>query len=270
MLKGISQFFRYIGNAIRFNQLPKDQKKLVFYSEGKNYWIYLESLVENFLSISDTPVCFISSSDEDPGLLLQHPNYQTFVIGEGYVRDWFFANMDTQLMVMTMPDLNQYQVKKSKNKVHYVYVQHSLVSFHMVYRTGAFDYYDSIYCAGPHHLLEMKAIIEKYNLPPKSLIKHGYSRLDAIIEEAKKRPKKEKVDKAPIHVLVAPSWGPQGMIESGMGERIVDHLLSNGFQATLRPHPKTLKFAKGKVDLIAAKHTETSLFSSESNVVGQD
>ena len=36
--------------------------------------------------------------------------------------------------------------KKSKNKVHYVYIQHSLVSLHMAYREGAFDHYDYILC----------------------------------------------------------------------------------------------------------------------------
>ena len=30
---------------------------------------------------------------------------------------------------MTMPDLHNYQIKRSSHKVHYVYVQHSLVVF---------------------------------------------------------------------------------------------------------------------------------------------
>jgi len=84
------------------------------------------------LATSNIPVCYISSGEDDPGLFLEHPNYRTFKIDEGFVRNWLFENIETDVMVMTMPDLHQYQVKRSKHKVHYVYTQHSLVSLHMV------------------------------------------------------------------------------------------------------------------------------------------
>lgn len=264
------RFFSHIRNVVKFNQLPREQRRLVVYSEGKNYWVHLDRLVQGLLDKSDIPICYVSSSSDDPGLKIDHPNYRAFVIDEGFVRDWFFANIDTDIMVMTMPDLHQYQVKRSKNKVHYAYVQHSLVSFHMVYREGAFDYFDSIFCAGPHHLKEIRAMVDKYNLSKKVLFEHGYARLDSIIDEARARPKKEKAANAPIHVLVAPSWGPNGIIESGEGGPIVDQLLAHGFKVTLRPHPQTTKFAKEKVNAIVEKHKKNSLFEGEGNVAGQD
>jgi hypothetical protein len=132
-------------------QLPKEQRRLTFYSEGKNYWPHLEGLIREVLATSDIPVCYISSGKDDPGLFLEHANYLTFKIDEGFVRNWLFENIETDVMVMTMPDLHQYQVKKSKHKVHYVYVQHSLVSLHMAYRKGAFDHYDTIFCGTTSH-----------------------------------------------------------------------------------------------------------------------
>jgi len=263
-------FIRHLRDVIRFVQLPKEQRRLTFYSEGKNYWPHLEGLVREILARSDIPVCYISSGADDPGLLLKHPNYQTFKIDEGFVRNWLFENIETDVMVMTMPDLHQYQVKRSKYKVHYVYVQHSLVSLHMVYRKGAFDHYDTIFCAGPHHLREIRAMEAKYNLPPKNLVEHGYGRLDAIIDESKKRPKKDKPVDAPKHVLIAPSWGQKGTIESGVGEEIVNQLIEQGCQVTFRPHPQTIKFCKDKIDAIVKKHGGNPLFTYEANVVGQD
>lgn len=264
------RFFSHIGNVIEFKQLPKDLRRLVFYSEGKNYWVHLEGLVKEVLATCDTPICYISSNKSDPGLKFQHSRYRSFLIDEGFVRNWLFESIDTDVIVMTMPDLNQYQVKRSKNKVHYVYVQHSLVSFHMVYRAGAFDYFDSIFCAGPHHIEEIRAIEAKYNLPAKNLVEHGYSRLDAIIREAKSRPKKTRSNDAPLHVLVAPSWGEQGTIESGVGERIVDQLMALSCQVTLRPHPQTIKFAWNKVNAILNKHDGNPLFAYEGDVAGQE
>ena len=251
-------------------QLPKDQRALIFYSEGKNYWPHLERLVREMLATSEIPVCYISSGKDDPGLFIEHPNYQTFKIDEGYVRNWLFENIDTDVMVMTMPDLHQYQVKRSKHQNHYIYVQHSLASLHMIYRKGAFDHYDTIFCAGPHHLREIRAMEEKYNLPFKNLVKHGYGRLDSLIEESKKRYKKRKVEGDPLHILIAPSWGAKGIIESGIGEKIIGRLIAEGCKVTLRPHPQTMISSKYRVVDILKKYGEEKMFSYEANVAGQE
>jgi CDP-glycerol glycerophosphotransferase (TagB/SpsB family) len=255
---------------MRFMQLPKEQRRLTFYSEGKNYWVHLKGLIREMLATSDIPICYISSGYDDPGLLLQHDNYHVFKINEGFVRNWLFENIETDVMVMTMPDLHQYQVKRSKHKVHYVYVQHSLVSLHMAYRKGAFDYFDTILCAGPHHVKEIRAMEKKYNQPSKNLVEHGYGRLDAIIKEANKRPKKRKTDSAFKHVLIAPSWGVEGIIESGIAQTIVNQLLEQGHQVTLRSHPQTIRFAKNKIDLILNKYIKNNMFNYEASVSGQD
>ncbi len=264
------KFIRHLRDVMRLMQLPKAHRKLTFYSEGKNYWPHLEGLVREVLSTSDISVCYISSSEDDPGLYLEHPNHRAFKIDEGFIRNWLFENIETDVMVMTMPDLNQYQVKRSKHKVHYVYVQHSLVSLHMIYREGAFDYYDTIFCAGPHHVEEVRAMEARYNLPAKNLVEHGYGRLDAIIKESGERQSKGKCFGAPEHVLIAPSWGPEGTIELGIGEKIIDQLIEQGYLVTLRPHPQTIKLAKDEIDKILKKHGNNTLFNYEENVAGQD
>ncbi|MDG1207150.1 MAG: CDP-glycerol glycerophosphotransferase family protein [Pseudomonadales bacterium] len=263
-------FFRHIKNLIDFTQLDRSQKRIVFYSEGKNYWVHLEGMVRAVLENSDIPVCYVSSSVADPGLALSHPNYHVFEIDESFVRNWLFENMQADVLVMSMPDLQQYQVKRSKFDVHYVYVQHSLVSLHMVYREGAFDFFDTIFCAGPHHLKELRSLEEKYNLPKKQLVNHGYARLDAILKEAENHKNRVTPQGEPIHVLVAPSWGPNSIVESGVGKAIIAQLLSNGFKVTFRPHPQTTKFAKTQVDDIVKSHQRAALFHFEDNVAGQN
>lgn len=269
-MANLFQFYTHIKNVIRFQQLPLEHKQLVFYSEGKNYWVHLEGLIKETLAHSDLHICYISSGEDDPGLLLKHPNIQTFKIDEGFVRDWLFANIETNVMVMTMPDLNQYQVKRSKHQVHYIYVQHSLVSCHMVYREGAFDHYDTIFCAGPHHIKELRAIEKKYNLPAKNLIEHGYGRLDAIIEKANCYPNINKTSETPKHILIAPSWGANGVIESGVGSELTNQLLDKGYQVTLRPHPMTIKFSMEKITPILNNHIGNKRFIYEANVASQD
>ena len=264
----MKKFIIHLKNLIRFTHLPRAERRLVFYSEGKAYWPHLEGIIKELLNTTHTHLCYISSNVDDPGLNLQHPHYKSFNTDEGWIRNWLFENIDTDVMVMTMPDLHRYQVKRSRNPVHYIYVQHSLVSLHMVYRKGAFDHYDTIFCAGPHHVKEIRAIEANYNLPAKKLLEHGYSRLDAIISEAQKRQPQSNLTSEYKHILIAPSWGEHGIIET-IGDILVDHLLKNNFKVTLRPHPQTVKFAKNKIDAIIKQHKNNPLFTLEVNIDSQ-
>ena len=261
-------FVRHLRNVIRYLQLPGTERRLTFYSEGRNYWAYLEPLITAFLDMSDIPVCYISSDKDDPGVHFTHPNYRKFVTDEGHVRDWLFRNIETEVLVMTMPDLHQYQVKRSRHAVHYVYVQHSLVSLHMVYRKGAFDHYDTIFCAGPHHVDEMRALETEFNLRPRRLVEHGYGRLDTLLEQAGRHQTKQAPAGSGRHILIAPSWGPEGMIESGVGETIIGQLLQEQYRVTFRPHPQTLRFARHRINGILAQHEGNPLFSHEADVAG--
>ena len=263
----ISNLFKALSGMIGFKNLSSESREVTFYSEGKNYWPHLKGLVLSTLENTDTSVCYVSSSLDDPGLQLKHPRLQTFFIGAGFIRDYFFQTLETKAMVMTMPDLNNYQVKKSGNDTHYIYVQHSLVSLHMIYRHKAFDHFDTICCSGTHHVKEVRAIERKYNLPSRNILELGYSRLDSLINN--------KAESAPsidtnTHVLIAPSWGPEGLIESGLCMQVVDDLISNGYKVTLRPHPQTTKFASANVKSIVDKYISNELFSFEDNVAGEN
>ena len=107
-----------------------------------------ESMVGTCIPSNDNFVSMSTTSSTSGGYspdVDEKSDESSFKIDDGWVRNWFFENIETDVMVMTMPDINQYQVKRSRHKVHYVYTQHSLVSLHMVYRPGALDHYDSIF-----------------------------------------------------------------------------------------------------------------------------
>lgn len=108
------RFFKHIQELGRFQQLPTVKKCLVFYSEGENYWVHLEGLIKELLENYEIEISFIRSNENDPGLQLKHPRYHSFEIDEGWIRNWLFENIETDVMVMTMPDVGQYQVKRSK------------------------------------------------------------------------------------------------------------------------------------------------------------
>ena len=254
---------KYMANALEFMRLPKEFRKIVFYSEGKNYWPLFKGLIDGIINHSELNICYITSESDDPGRDYVNSKYQSFLIDEGYVRNWLFENLQVNIMIMTMPDLHQYQVKKSKHKVHYIYVQHALMSLHMAYRHGAFNWYDTIFCAGPHHVNEIRSLEKKYNLPRKKIFEHGYSRLDKIISE--NFPLKE-ANNVLNHALFAPSWGEKATIELGLGDQIIGKLLSLGYKVTLRPHPETWKSSSKIIKTLINKYTSYELFNYDESV----
>ena len=246
--------------------LLEEMRKIVFYSEGRSYLPLFKGLIDGILDQSELNVCYITSGKDDPGIEYSHNQYKSFVIDDGYVRNWLFENMQAGILIMTMPDLNQYQVKRSKHPVHYIYIQHALMSLHMAYRQGAFDWFDTVFCSGPHHVHEIRCLEEKYNLPQKKLLEHGYARLDYIIKH--KQPIKACNEFK--HALFAPSWGHNAAIELGLGAQVVEKLLSFGCKVTFRPHPETVKSSSKIINKITSKHCNNKMFIYDESVASLD
>jgi CDP-glycerol glycerophosphotransferase (TagB/SpsB family) len=120
----------------------------------------------------------------------------------------------------------------------------------------------------------MRAIEAHNGYAQKNLIEHGYTRLDDILRNASTPPTAEYANALgapqPIHVLIAPSWGQFGTIESGLAFNIIDDLLARGFQVTLRPHPQTSRFHGYEISRIRDKFNSQALFFLEDNVAGQE
>jgi hypothetical protein len=252
--------FHDLKMLVRIQSLVPEWRRIVFYSEGKTYWGYLNGIISELLEMEDAPnITYITSDSEDPGHDLNHRRFRAILIETDRARDWFFANIDATVMVTTTPDLGIYQFRRSHWNVHYVYLPHSLISLHMAYRAGAFDAFDTLFCAGPHHLKEARALERLRGSKPKTLVQHGYDRVDVLIDELKGSVGVRGC------ILIAPSWGPDGLIET-LGEALVQVLLDANFQVILRPHPQTSRLSGDKIDVIQARFGTSSLFSVDFQV----
>nr|WP_235661119.1 CDP-glycerol glycerophosphotransferase family protein [Candidatus Hamiltonella defensa] len=67
-----------------------------------------------------------------------------------------------------------------------------------------------------------------------------------------------------------PFMGPKGLIESGLGHRLVNELIEIDHEVILRPHPQTMKFASNQVKKIVHLHKESPRFTFENCVAGQE
>jgi YidC/Oxa1 family membrane protein insertase len=228
-------------NAMRaFETQDRSFRDLVFYSEGAGDWPHLGPVISVLLRDHERSISYLTSDAEDPGLSVNHPRFRSFQVGAGTVRTILFARLDVRHFVMTMPDLGSLWLKRSVHQVHYVYLFHSLNSTHTAYRKGAFDAYDTIMCAGPHHVDEIRRTEAVYGLPAKELVQHGSVKLDSVLADFAGTEEVATNNPNP-NVLVAPSWGDCSLIERPVGIRLLEALLSAGFPAVLRLHPMTVR-----------------------------
>ena len=249
----------------RFNKLDKRDRSFVFYLENESDFIFFKPIVERLTQEYNTKICYVTSSKTDPMLNCNNKNILSFYVGDGVARSNFFINLKATIMVMTMPDLETFHIKRSKvYPVHYVYIFHSLNSTQRAYKKTAFDNFDTIFCTGNYQIIEIQTRERKFNLGEKKLIKHGYGRLDTLINEVLNTNVRKNTSDKKV-VLIAPSWGDYGLIET-KGQEIVSTLLDSGFDVILRPHPVTLKKSNKIIQKIEKEFKDNLNFKLETDI----
>jgi len=254
----------------KFEGLKQNERDIVFYSENENSMLIFKSLISELTNKHNLNICYVTSSKDESILKKPNNKIKSFFIGDGVVRTKFFLNLKAKILIMTMPDLETFHIKKSKvYPVHYVYLFHSMVSTHLIYRRSAFEHFDSIFCVGNYQLDEIRSTEKLYNLKPKNLIRYGYSHLDNLLEKYSKRILLPKNNENKLHILLAPSWSDDGLFEN-ISEKVIDILLREGYKVTFRPHPMTQKKSKKKIDRMTEKFSKNESFLLEQNIFNFD
>ena len=226
----------------RFYSDDNESKQLVFYSEASGFYKYFSGIIDYITSKSDITVHYVTSDPNDRIFATQNSKIIPYYIGNRALIS-FMMRMDALMVVMTMPDLGKFHIKRSmvRKDIEYIYLDHGMTSYHMMLREGALDNFDTIFCYGPNHNEEVRETERVYGLPAKKLVNTGYGLLDEMlvkydslsqIEHSRKRKQ----------VLVAPSWQADNIMELCLGE-IVEQLAGEdkGLCLIIRPHPEFVK-----------------------------
>jgi hypothetical protein len=233
----------------RFRKLPASDRNLVFYSETHQDWHHLQPLIDVLVGPLGRTVCHVTS---EPTVALPPPTpgLHTFRVRSPVLCTWLFQTLQADVMVLTMLDLQNFQLKRSLHGVHYCYVFHSMGSTHMVDHANSYDHYETLLCAGPHHVAEIRRREALARLPAKHLFPYGYPRPEPLVATAAARTERPPAD-AP-RVLLAPTWGPQSTLHV-CGEPLIAALLGAGIHVVLRPHYQTARLAPRLVEGLVAR-----------------
>jgi len=248
----------------KFENLSISERSIVFYAENKASMNHFKLLISELTKKMNLEICYVTSVKNDPILISKNKKIKSFYIGDGIARTKFFLNLTAKILIMDMPDLDIFHIKRSKvYPVHYIYLFHSMFSIHSYLREHAIDNYDTIFCVGKHHENEIKETEKFYNLKEKKLVPYGYGRLDTLLKEKEVF---QKTELSPKLILITPSYGSNNLLNV-CGIEIIELLLKFNFKVMLRPHFKTMKDSGDLINLIKEKFGKNPNFMLETGVI---
>lgn len=215
-------------------------KHLVFYSESNGFYKYFKGFIEYILTHTNITIHYITSDPQDSIFELEkkESRIRAYYIGENKLIT-LMMKMDADVVVMTMPDLENFHIKRSyiRDDIEYIYVQHGMGSNNMCLRTGCVDHFDTVFCAGIHQKEEVEQTEVAYGLPKKTCVELGYPLIDEM--RADYEASEHKVNERK-KILIAPSWQKDNIIDSCL-EEILDSLKGTDYEVIVRPHPQEVR-----------------------------
>ena len=216
-------------------------KHLVFYSESNGFYKYFKPTIEYILNNTNITIHYITSDYNDNIFKLEkeNPQIKAYYIEEKKLIT-LMMKMDADVVVMTMPDLNTYHIKRSyvRKDIHYIYIPHDQCSHSLTLRPHATDHYDTIFVTGKQQK-EEHLIYNKLNkLNNRVVYEVGYPLLDDMLKEYKEvKNKKEKT------IVIAPSWQKDNIVDLCLDE-ILDNIKDEDYKIVVRPHPQHVRHKK--------------------------
>ena len=117
--------FKSYKGLVKFFSIKNNKKNIVFYSESKHYRNYFLELIIRLKNHSSLNVIYVTSDLDDLDFI--DGNLKPIFIGENIFRTIFFATLNCNAMIMTLTDLGNYHLIKSKNCKNYFYISRWII-----------------------------------------------------------------------------------------------------------------------------------------------
>ncbi|MBR4208329.1 MAG: CDP-glycerol glycerophosphotransferase family protein [Lachnospiraceae bacterium] len=245
------------GRADRAAAMNAEKIPFLIFSESGRYWNTFKPVCDEFEK-RGVDITYWTASEEDPALKEKYEHVKTEFIGEGNKAFTRLNLANADVLLATTPGLDVYQWKRSKNVGFYAHVLHA-AGDPVMYRMFGLDFYDAVFIAGDFMKDELLELWKRREIKPRELPMAGIPYLDAMKERLEKEGASDTSDKKNRSVLVAPAWGPDGLL-TVMGEEILGALKDTGYDITVRPHPQSFTAEKELMERLMKKFPENEHF----------
>ena len=229
-----------------------EPKQIVFYSESSGFYKYFRRIIETLLKMSDVKIHYVTSDPKDAIFQKNESNLIPYYIDNNRLITLFML-IDADMVLMTMPDLQTYHLKRSyvRKDTEYVYLYHGIMTSLSTLRDHALDAYDTIFFGESHQRSDFEAYAKRVGLPGRTLVNVGYGVIEDMHEQvlalrAKEQPHTKR------RILIAPSWQPDNILENCL-ETVLKVLCDGCNEVVIRPHPQYIRRFAGKLEEIKEK-----------------
>ncbi len=233
-------------------QQSLNKVKLIFYSEKSGFYKYFSGIIQYILNNSNIEIHYITSDANDNIFNIKQDKLNVYYVGKNKLIS-LFMKIEADVVVMTTPDLQKYYLKKSlvRKDVEYIYLDHGMTSLNLTLRTGALDYFDTIFANNEEQVKEIKEIEKLRKTKQKNIVKVGFPFIDDLIK--KYNEDNYKSDKKTI--LIAPSYQQDNILESCIDD-ILEQLLNTEYKIIVRLHPQYILRNQENVNEIINKYKD--------------
>lgn len=222
-----------------------NNKKIVFFSESKNYRNYFINLMKSFEDKENISVIYLTSDIKDNVKISD--KIKPVFIGSGFFRILIFMFIKCEMVIMTLTDLDIHEIKKSNNCKNYVYIFHALVSTHKCYTHTAFKNFDVILSNGEYQKKELRYCEKLFNFKEKKIFNTGYLYLEKLLDDINKNLDAQDNNK----ILFALSWNKKANnLFDNYAESFLKKLVELEYKVTLRIHPEATKRSQKTISRI--------------------
>lgn len=246
-------------------------KKIVFYSEKNGFYKYYKNIIEEIIRRTNIVIHYITSDPEDEVFGMESEQFKPYYIGDKRLIV-LMMKMETKIMVMTTPDLENYQLKRSyvQKDIEYIYVPHDVNSANLTFHENALDHFDTIFASGFKNKEEIQEREKKYALPQKNIVEWGSSVIDNMTKAYEEMP--SEAEKKTL--LIAPSWQKDNILDSCI-EEMLDQMIKLPYRVIVRPHPQYVRHFESRIDALSRKYEKSNVefqkdFSSNKTVYTAD
>ncbi len=227
-----------MGRAGTGNDLLSAKADILFHSEGPQYDHLFLPVLERFTG--SEKIVYITQYKRDEGKFAALPPFVNHFELDSGPKGFAVLNMvQAKIFVTTTPQLDVMMFRRSRRVAHYCHILHAASDI-STYRLFSFDQFDSVLCAGEYMMDSFRRLEEQRRTRRKRLFATGITYFD----EVAKLPDKSIADKKRKTILLAPSWGPNGLF-SVYGVDLLRRL-PGGYEIVVRPHPQ-LKISQREI-----------------------
>ena len=241
---------RFLFSGGKQDALQKNRIPIAIFSDDKRYWNTFGPICRELDRRKQSAV-YMTSSPDDPALKEEFQYVKCQFIGEGNKGYAKLNMLSADVLLATTPGLDVYQWRRSKDVSYYVHILHA-VSDATLYRVYGMDYYDAVLLSGPYQADQIRKLEAVRDIEKKDLQVVGQPYMDELWKRLQDAP---RADRSETTVLLAPSWGPNSILNR-YGEKAIDALLATGYRIVVRPHPQSYTSEKEMLDRLMSKYPD--------------